>query len=485
VQPEVTEDTLLRFPGKVLADPEGNRLFISDSNHNRIVVASLDTYEVLDVIGAGSEGQADGSFEDAQFYRPQGLALVDNKLYIADTENHLIRSANLDSRTVTTIAGTGEQSLERDQSGPGTDVGLNSPWDLVAYEGKLYIAMAGPHQIWVYDLESGEIQPYAGSGREGIDNGPLGEASMAQPSGIDTDGTVLYVADPEASAIRTVDLNPDGEVNTIVGTGLFDFGDQDGTGDEVLLQHPLGVTVADDGSLYVADTYNSKIKKIDPVSRESQTYLGTGDEGLADGAASEAQFYEPGGIDFANGKLYIADTNNNAIRVVDMATQTVSTVEFLNSDRLNATASAAPTEEPAQSPFGAQTFTLDPQTVAPGEGTIQINVVMPEGYEFNTLAPFTVVWPDNATVQIPADQREFRQVEPTMPLEFHATFNEGQTEFSVNLTVYWCEAINQTLCFVDRPQLVIPVSVSAASDIHMLTLDHTLVPPTLDGNTFQ
>lgn len=477
------EATPLRFPGKVLADAAGRRLFISDSNHNRIVVADLDSYEVLDVIGAGEPGLVDGDYASAQFFRPQGLALNGNTLYVADTENHAIRAVDLDARVVATLAGTGEQGFDWEASGPGTAIALNSPWDLTYHAGMLYIAMAGPHQLWAYDIAGGEVGPYAGNGREALVDGPLRQASMNQPSGIDTDGEVLYFADAEASAIRTADLDPEGEVRTIVGTGLFDFGDVDGTGDDVRLQHPLGVTVAEDGALYVADTYNNKIKRIDPAGRESATFLGTGEAGLADGA--EAQFYEPGGLDYAEGKLYIADTNNDAIRVADVATGEVTTVEFPNVERLmpgEQPVETAATEEPVLSPFGGpglgeEVETMAPQTVAPGEGTLRVELLMPEGYKLNDQAPFTLIVPEDDVVQAPAEGRDVRIVLPELPVEVPVTFHEGQTELALDVTTYWCEAINETLCFVDRATIVAPVSVSAASEGHTLTVERVLVPP--------
>jgi thiol-disulfide isomerase/thioredoxin len=479
LKPEITsnpDDTPLRYPGKVLADAASNRLFISDSNHNRIVVAALDTYEVLDVIGTGTEGLKDGSFETAQFFRPQGLTLDGNTLYVADTENHALRAVNLDTRTVTTAAGTGKQGYSYDGSGPGPQTDLSSPWDVVAYDGQVYIAMAGTHQLWVYNIASGNVGPYAGSGREGLTDGKLRDSSMAQPSGIDTDGTLLYFTDPEASAIRTADLDPDGSIQTIVGTGLFDFGDADGTGQDVLLQHALGITVADDGYLYVADTYNSKIKRIDPKTRESVTYLGTGEEGSADG--DNPQFYEPGGIDYANGKLYIADTNNNAIRVVDMAAHTLSTVQFPNADRL---VSSTTSSLAGFGSFGEVPTTLPPQTVGAGAGSIVINVTMPDGYKFNHDAPFTAIWAESPAVQIPADLREIRTKDPVIPLEVPVTFVEGQADLTVDLTIYWCEGVNESLCFVDRSKLTVPLTVLPNSDSHSVTLERDLVPPTVQG----
>ncbi len=483
IQPEQVADAALRFPGKVLADAAGNRLFISDSNHNRVVVTALETFEVLDVIGSGTEGLSDGSFESAELFRPQGLALVDNTLYIADTENHAIRAADLTARTLATVAGTGQQGFDRDSSGPGLQTALSSPWDLTALDGQLYIAMAGPHQLWVYDIASGTVGPFAGSGREGLVDGKLRDAAMAQPSGIATDGTRLYVADPEASAIRAADLSPDGELTTIVGTGLFDFGDADGAGDAVLLQHALGVTVADDGTLYVADTYNNKIKRIDPAARESVTFAGTGQAGLVDGAGDVAQFYEPGGLDYADGKLYVADTNNDAIRVIDVATREVSTVTFPNPERLDAAASqtsAAPDSAPGGL-WGTDVVALAPQMVSPGAGTLVIDVTMPDGYKLNDQAAFTAIWPDDPVAQVPADQRDIRIVKPHLPLDVPVTFAPGQTELALTLTVYWCEAVNENLCFVDRSQLVLPLSVTETAGTHTVTFPRELVPPTVQN----
>jgi len=472
------DDTPLRFPGKVLADAAGNRLFISDSNHHRIVVAALDTFEVLDVIGSGEAGLIDGDFARAAFAGPQGLALDGDTLYVADTLNHALRAVDLDARTVTTVAGTGEQGFNRDQSGPGTEMQLSSPWDVAAVDGKIYIAMAGPHQLWVYDIASGQVGPYAGSGREALVDGKLREAGMNQPSGIDSDGTLLYFADPEASAIRTADLDPDGEVRTIVGTGLFDFGDVDGVGDDVRLQHALGVTVADDGYLYVADTYNNKIKRIDPRTRESVTFLGTGEEGFADG--DQPLFYEPGGIDYADGKLYIADTNNHAIRVADVSARTVTTVAFPNVERL-VSDQGAPSVETFEQDAGDGAIAQPAQLVSPGAGTIRIVVNMPDGYKLNAFAPFTAIWPDDPVAQIAPEARNYRVVLPDLPIEIPAIFVEGQTELAVDLTIYWCEAVNETLCFVDRSRLVVPLTVAATGDTDVVIFQRDLTPPTIEN----
>ena len=344
--------TPLRFPGKVLADEAGERLFIADSNHNRIVVTTLEG-KLVAIIGTGAVGKADGDFTVAQFDHPQGMVLVDETLYVADTENHLLRKVDLRGKKVSTISGTGEQGrnawpglpdevaiggfnlkLPERFTGQPKKTALNSPWDLYVHGKDLYIAMAGPHQIWKMPLDESEIGPYAGNGREDIRDGELlpkipyerGYSSFAQPSGLASDGAWLYVADSEGSAIRAVPFDATKQVKTLVGTigSLFTFGDVDGTGDEARLQHALGV-VFHDGHLYVADTYNNKIKTVDLKTGAARTLVGRPEAGKAD---SPARFDEPAGISYAAGKLYVADTNNHLIRTIDLKTNDVKTLSI-------------------------------------------------------------------------------------------------------------------------------------------------------------
>ena len=317
----------LSFPGKVLADEVSGRIFVSDSNHNRVLVLSNEG-EVLQVVGTGKGELVDGSFSEAAFNDPQGLELAGETLYVADTKNHAIRAVDLANQSVQTIAGTGEQAMAFHRGGSGPSTALNSPWDIALADGAIFIAMAGFHQLWRLDLKSKLVQPHAGSGRERIVDGPLDEAQLAQPSGIATDGTKLYFTDSETSAVRTADVDSHGSVGTIAGMDLFTFGDVDGTGDQVRLQHPLGIDLHE-GVLFITDTYNNKVKKVFPATRDAATFLGNGTPGHVDGPGALAQFDEPGGLSVANGKLYVADTNNHSIRVVDLESQEVSTLELI------------------------------------------------------------------------------------------------------------------------------------------------------------
>jgi thiol-disulfide isomerase/thioredoxin len=310
-------DSPLYFPGKVLADEKGDRLFIADSTNHRIVITKLNG-EGIAVAGIGTPGRKDGPFSGAQFDDPQGMAVNGDTLYVADRRNHCIRELDLKAKTVKTIAGTGEQDRDRGEGGPALERGLNSPWDLLLDGDRLFIAMAGHHQIWTLDLKEKKVAPFAGTGRENIKDGPLEIANFAQPSGLTTDGKYLYVADPEVSAVRKVPMDGQGRVVTLVGTGLFDFGDEDGIGKEAKLQHAIGVQYHD-GKVYVADTYNSKLKVIDLKDQSITTFLGGKDD-------KDRSFNEPAGLSYANGKLYVADTNAHRIRVVDLKTKELTTL---------------------------------------------------------------------------------------------------------------------------------------------------------------
>lgn len=309
----------LAFPGKVLATAD--RIFIADSHHHRIVITD-PSGRIQDSVGGPEEGFQDGPYSKARFNAPQGLALREGTLYVADCDNHAIRAVDLRSKSVTTVAGTGKQ-LWGGQGGSPLEAGLNSPWDLAIDQNRLYIAMAGDHQIWLFDLAANRIGPFSGSGREKLVDGPHAIACFSQPSGLSLGNGRLYVADAEVSGVRELDPDPKGKVRTILGTGLFDFGDKDGVGDEARQQHVMGV-LWHRGQLYIADAYNHKIKVVNPSTRAVRTFLGDGTKGKTDGKA--ARFQEPNGLSAWEDRLYIADTNNHLIRVCDLRSGVVSTL---------------------------------------------------------------------------------------------------------------------------------------------------------------
>ena len=302
VSPDPDADrTFLRFPGKVHVTQD--RLFIADSGHNRLIVADLEG-RVQAIVGEGGAGAQDGPAGEASFRNPQGMTSNEQQLFVADTGNHLLRGIDLATLEVTTLAGTGEIGKEPGPFDPAEprSVALRSPWALLRIGRQLLIAMAGSHQIWVYDTDKHLIGPWAGSGREDHVDGPVAEAALAQPSGLAQAGRYILIADSEISSVRVIDLE-DSTVKTIVGRGLFDFGDEEGPPDKVLLQHPLDVAVGP-GTIYVADSYNNKIKGIAFGSMETRTLFGNGDPGT---------LHEPGGLAVDGDSVVIADTNNHRV----------------------------------------------------------------------------------------------------------------------------------------------------------------------------
>ncbi|MDP2315826.1 MAG: DUF255 domain-containing protein [Pseudomonadota bacterium] len=332
----------LCFPGKVHLwpdlvgqahgrDPFGPdaRLYISDTGNHRIVEASLsrgpDGWPVakrLRAFGGNGPTLVDGPGDQAAFNAPQGIGRSGETLWVADTGNHALRRIDLGTGYVRTVAGTGR--LGRGVEGNGGEprkLALRSPWDVAISADKdgkaeaVFVAMAGAHQVWVYLPQQDQIGPLFGSGAEEHVDGAPGEAALAQPSGLSLVGRYLFFADSETSSVRVFDLK-EHRVGTLVGQGLFDFGDIDGPPDKARLQHPLGVAAAE-GQLYVADTFNHKIKSVD---------LRGG--GIATLCGGPGELSEPGGLVVAGDYLIVADTNNHRLRVAHRGSGEIRTLDL-------------------------------------------------------------------------------------------------------------------------------------------------------------
>ncbi len=472
--------TPLLFPGKVLADAASNRLFIADSSHNRIVIADLNTREVLDIIGSATRGYQDGSFDSATFDKPQGMALAGDLLYIADVNNHAIRLADLTERQVSTVAGNGIMGQSPHQFGIPVNnplaVSLRSPWDLEFDDAdRLHIAMAGTHQLYIYEPSTGFLYPSVGNGREAnLNNVSLANSELAQPSGLYySDQGKLYFADSESSTIRLADFEND-LVTVISGTtnnDLFDYGDIDGALGENRLQHALGVEGTSNGDLYIADTYNSRIKLIPAGETATYTAFGLGGlGGYADGDATIAEFDEPGGLSYADGILYVADTNNHAIRTIDLATGIVDTLEFSNPetlviDRNTLTVLGGNNAD-------AVAIQLDRQQVATGEGAINLSLALPPDFKINPLIDSQLTLTSTAGI----DQTETI----TQPhLSAPVTFAEGSGELNAELTLYYCREGEEALCFIDSLTWLIPFEASADHEMTDIALERQIIAPDL------
>ncbi len=456
-------DMPLAFPGKVLADAKGDRLFIADSNHNRIVVTKLDG-TLIETIGTGQPGSADGPFDKASFYRQQGMALDGDNLYVADTGNHMIRLVDLKTRTVKTAAGTGKQMSEYFRQGPARTIDLSSPWDLQLVGRTLYIAMAGPHQIWKLDLDKQEVSTFAGSGREARKDGALLEAGFAQPSGITSDGKKLYIADSESNIIREIDP-VSGQVMTIVGGDLFEFGDVDGEGDEVRLQHPLGL-FAQGEKIFISDTYNHKIKELNTRQRLVKTLFGTKKPGQTDGQSPS--FYEPGGLSIASDHMYVADTNNHAIRVIDLKTGKTSTLTIKG---LEPPARVGESANNEAAPNSTEIKAEAQRIKAGSDGTLVVDAELPAGYHLNPAAPQRYrVSIDSKGSQLLLKQADAKAMEKFLTvtskdlrLPFRVSYraNEvGSAELRVQATLFYCREDNTGTCLIKTLVWRVPVQVT-------------------------
>ena len=304
----------LYFPDKILATE--NRVFIADSGHNRVLATSPQGF-ILHQYGDGNPGFVDGNGFAAAFDAPQGMVIADEFLYVADTGNHAIRRINIRNDEVVTIAGSGAMGLvpSGDYFGNPREVDLNSPGGLAHKANVLYIAMTGLHQIWSLSLVTNTLEIFAGSGEEGLVDGASWNACFAQPTALSIIGNTLYVVDAASSAIRTIDLKSR-HVTTLIGRGLLDFGDADGIGRDARFQYPLDIK-ADQSqkTLWVADTYNNKIRKIRVDNKLVSSYRVT------------HPLSEPGGLAFSGNTLYIANTNRHEIVRVNLRS---GTTESLN-----------------------------------------------------------------------------------------------------------------------------------------------------------
>lgn len=436
----------LAFPGKVLADAKSNRLFIADSNHNRIVITDFGG-KLLETVGNGTAKLKDGSFLESSFFKPQGMALNGDFLYVADTDNHSIRRINLKSKIVETVGGTGSLDGFTGYGGEGSKTSLRSPWDLALTDKYLFIAMAGSHQIWVMDIENNKIAPYAGTRAEARLDGAIEDSAFAQPSGIVTDGKKLFVADSESNIIREIDFEA-ATVETLVGGDLWVFGDKDGEGDDVRLQHPLGIELYE-GKLLIADTYNHKIKLLDPKLRTVETIYGTGKPGQIDGKISK--FDEPGGISLANGKLFVADTNNHAIRVIDLKSKLTLTL------KISGLTSPIEMDEENVSP-NLSVFDVPAKEVNENaDSSISVNVSLPKDFHLNPNAPQRFeLKTNNDSIKINNPRQKFKNLPLSIPF---STGKSGNAKLELNLTIYYCREDNTGVCLIKSLVWKVPLKI--------------------------
>lgn len=439
--------TVLKYPGKIEYTDNYDgapALFISDSSNDRVLGTRLDGRIFIE-IGSGEQGFKDGDFTSAQLNTPQGI-LYDNEndvLYIADTNNHSIRKADLKSGKVETVAGTGEQGYNRAaRNDDAMKTKLASPWDLEFYPDKnhIAIAMAGTHQLWQYSISDKTVSVIAGNGRESIDDGSLPFNSLSQPSGLSALGDKLYFVDSETSSLRVFE---DGEITTLIGTGLFDFGFVDGQQGDALMQHSIGV-FADKSGVYIADSYNHSIRRYDPESGILSTIFGNGKTG---------ELNEPNDVILTGGKLFVADTNNNQVKIIDVATKKISSLDVMPQEKEG---------DLKISDILPNLKQISQQDIVSGKD-IKISIRLPDGYKLNEIAPswLAAFNADNGKLINKFGYEELKKGSITL-----FQLDAGH-KYRLQGTLYYCEDKTGSICLVQSYDSVLTGSESGISTINI------------------
>jgi DNA-binding beta-propeller fold protein YncE len=291
----------LLFPSHALATP--NRLFVSDTGHHRVLECTLGG-RVLRQFGSGTPGNWDGQMGACGFQSPQGLAIDRNHLYIADTGNHCVRRIRLDTGEVDTVLGMGRPAFSTvEERGSGLRVGINSPRGVAADGDVVYVAASGQHQILRVSLRDQRVETLAGDGRNDVRDGIGGQSSLAQPSGLALMPGQLLIADAGGNAIRRLRF-ADLALTTLAGASPWEPGNRDGVGADARFAFPSSLAVAGE-RVYIADSCNDRLCVLDPYGGSVKTL------------PVNAPLHEPQGISFAAGALWVADRNDHAILRID------------------------------------------------------------------------------------------------------------------------------------------------------------------------
>ncbi|XP_015722779.1 NHL repeat-containing protein 2 [Coturnix japonica] len=508
----------LLFPGKVTVDKSGERLVIADTGHHRILV-TLKNGQILHTIGGPNSGRKDGRFSEAAFNSPQGVAIKNNVIYVADTENHLIRKIDLELEIVTTVAGIGIQGVDKEGGAKGEEQPISSPWDVVfgssvsgtQEDDVLWIAMAGIHQVWALMLEGGKLPKgsdlkkgvclrFAGSGNEeNRNNAYPHKAGFAQPSGLslapEEPWNCLFVADSESSTVRMISLK-DGAVKHLVGgerdpLNLFAFGDVDGAGINAKLQHPLGVTWDKKRKLlYVADSYNHKIKVIDPKMKNCATLAGTGEATNVLGSSfTQSTFNEPGGLCIEeNGRLmYVADTNNHQIKVLDLETKVLSMLPILNPESRDVTDHPSVQKDQIANlpklPKSAPNIQLPSLSAAPGQ-TIQflLKLTLPPDSKLNEEAPnaWFITAEDNNTWLLQGQHLsgEIKDVscQTVIPFQLPRVCLSAEAVLAIKACLYYCSK-DSSACMMKGISFNQPLQIGSTNQgsLTQVELTHSFI----------
>ena len=448
-----TVESILKFPSgigfahnfsyKNIAKTNG--LIISNTSRNTIMIVSLDGTTLLE-IGSGNAGSDDGDIANASFNFPHGLLFKDNVLYVADTGNHLLRKVDFATGEVATIIGTGKNGSILTTKNTATTTSLSSPWDIKFFPDTKHIIISnsGTNQLLKYNIANNIIEPFAGNGELDLIDGTYPNNSLAQPSGLSVASGNLYFVDPGTSSLRV--SNKEGVVKTIIGKGVFSFGHKNGTKEEALMQHPIGLS-ADDTGIYIVDTYNHLIRRFDFKTNSLSDYSGDF-KGDKVGDTNNTSYNAPEAMVAVLDKFYIADTNNN--RIIELARNGRSS-KLLNIIPIT----KLPKEGLAEYLPNLATI---PSKKVKSDSEINLSFDMNAGWKINQLAPsfFNLVEIKNnkeANLIVSFDGETIKSGKVKLP-----KLSKKYTYY-LQGTVYYCEDKKDAICLVKSyEQELIPVN---------------------------
>jgi len=452
--PRLEDPTPLRslqglcFPSKLAVDPHRKLLWIADTGNHRVVAVHLDTGKVKSVFGSGMPGAADGRLDRACFCHPRGIATDLREVFVADSGNHLLRRINLGDGSVETVLGQGKQVVDLAAGRSGSDQGLNSPWALGMAGDEILLAMAGSHQLWRINKDTMTAAVLAGRGSPRLQDARLLGSSLSQPSGLSCSPgqDLVALADSDTSAVRIARLERDW-VTTLVGQGPFLWGDEDGGLLTARLQHPEDVAFLGSDVLFVADTFNHKVKRIDlapdrPAQRSITTILGGATEGSAQLAGPEGLALQE-----EQNLLFVADTRNHRILMVDLGDYSWSELRITGLP-------------PARTAFGTEYTKAERVMLTPmADISLSIPLDVPDGARLHPDAPATLQLENIEGHPLLVDMTLTPLVEADVAIaEGVSTAEESEGVVGLRLTYMTCHEMDQ-VCHVHEIRRELPVQL--------------------------